>query len=347
MKVVRTLLAPDLPPDRDASPDCTSPSSPFNSTSNSSSGSRYSAYSNSCPSSTSVLEDDLCSPRPLPLFHSQKLIACGGTGFALAVIDCQSGATDQLSVPFPQEQLELPSEELTAFTLYDIISIAVVGERQLWAGTGNGTLHIFEMTTSLRLKKKHLLLQINEPILAIASRPLESTFSSQSPLTSHGPQMEVLLGIPHGYAVVVEGKADEQGRLNNVLKLPRRVIRFTDSSTNCEVNCIVHVSVGMQETYWCSVGSDIVVLQRSSWKKIHKMDAKCGLIDSSPSCAVVTHLVPSDHGIWSCVSQNSSLTLWDKENCSAKLQVTLRSVQLSKCGWDVWTIVIMFQGFCY
>lgn len=170
-------------------------------------------------------------------------------------------------------------------------------------------------------------MKINEPILTIASRPLEYTFSAQSSLTSHGPQMEVLLGIPHGYAVVLEGKADQQGRLNNVMTLSRKVIRFTDSSTNCEVNCIIHVAVGTQETYWCSVGSNIIVLQRATWKKLDQMDARCGLVDSSPSCAVISQLVPSEHGIWSCVSKNSLLTLWDKENYSAKLQITLRSVQ--------------------
>lgn len=313
VKVTHTVQAPYIPTESSPPPQPSLSLSP-------------SSTSSDSRSSEDIFSADICSPlaspRYLPLFHSQRLLACGGPGFSLAVIDCETGATDQLSVPFPRDQLELAPEDLTDFTFHNITSISVVGERQLWAGTSSGTLHIFELTESLRLQK-HSLIKINEPILCIASRPMECVFPSEAPLTSLGPQTEVLLGIPHGYIVILEGRADLQGRLQDVLRLPRKVIRFTDSSTNCAVNCIVHVSEG-SETYWCSCGSTIVVLARHNWQKLQQINARPSLPPSSPSHPEVRHLVASESGIWSCISQSSTITLWDKTNYSAKLHITVR-----------------------
>ena len=110
----------------------------------------------------------------------------------MAVIDCETGNSDQLLVPFPhmpQEQFELLPDDLVEFTFHDISTMTLVGERQLWAGTNSGTLHIFELASSpscnssFRLKD-HSLIKINEPILSMACRPVEYVFPSDSPLTN-------------------------------------------------------------------------------------------------------------------------------------------------------------------
>ena len=323
VKATRTILAPDIPSDTPSPPPSHPPKNSLSPTYSSSDGdnSRYSVDDVFSAEVFSPL-GDIGSPRSLSLFHSLRLLACGGPGFSLAAIDCETGSTDQLSVPFPQEQLDLSPEEVTAFTFHDITSMEIVGERQLWAGTSSGTLHIFELTSSLRLQQ-HSLVKINEPILCIASRPMEHVFPSESPITSCGPQMEVLLGIPHGYTVILEGAADRQGRLQDVLNLSRKVVRFTDSSTDCAVNCIVHVSAE-SENYWCSCGSNIVILQRCGWKKLPQMNAKLDHFVSSPSHPEVTQLLSSEWGVWSCLSHSSTITLWDKETCSVKLNITVR-----------------------
>ena len=69
-----------------------------------------------------------------PLMPCQYLLAAGGTGFSLGVIACDKGTMHQLSVPLPEQLLESPSIDITAFTLADITTVAVVGESQLWAG---------------------------------------------------------------------------------------------------------------------------------------------------------------------------------------------------------------------
>ena len=329
MKVTHTILAPDVvldaspPPKQAAGPDSLTRSS--------------SSEGDNSRSSIEVFSpgflSPLVSPRPLPLFHSQRLLACGGPGFSMAVIDCETGNSDQLLVPFPhmpQEQFELLPDDLVEFTFHDISTMTLVGERQLWAGTNSGTLHIFELASSpscnssFRLKD-HSLIKINEPILSMACRPVEYVFPSDSPLTNFGPQTEVLLGVPYGYVIIFAGAVDQQGRLQDVTKLPRKVVRLTNSSIDCAVNSIVHTTEGASETYWCSCGSKIVVLQRRTWHKLQEIDTGTGFSSSSPLHPEVGHLLSSEHGVWSSVAHRSTVTLWDKTAPhTAKLHITVR-----------------------
>ena len=85
------------------------------------------------PSRHSSIESEASSP--FYPFLSQHLLAAGGTGFTLGLIDCEKGSMQQLSVPMPEQLLDLPSSlDITAFTLSDISALAVVGDAQLWAG---------------------------------------------------------------------------------------------------------------------------------------------------------------------------------------------------------------------
>lgn len=69
-----------------------------------------------------------------PNFQSRHLLAAAGTGFSLGVITCDKGALHQLSVPIPEQLVESPSIDITAFTRTDITTIALAGDSQIWAG---------------------------------------------------------------------------------------------------------------------------------------------------------------------------------------------------------------------
>lgn len=292
---------------------CTSRASSCNSRSVSTVGS---------PSNQSLSDiGELCSPRPLPIFTSQKLLACGGPGFSLGVVDCENGQLERMSIPMPEI---VDGVDFTIFPLLDILSMSVVGESQLWIGTESGTLHIFELCSRLRLSQ-HMFLSINEPILCITSRPLEWVFNPSSILSSQGPQTEVLLGIPHGYAVIMQGCADDKGRLRDLAQLPRKVKRFSNAAHDCAVKCIIHVINQGTETYWCGCGGHIIVLASTDWHVLDKMDARVGLPPSTPangSSQEVLQLLNSDLGIWSTVTMSSTAVLWSKEDCSPKLHIT-------------------------
>ena len=328
VKVTHTILAPDVVLDASPLPKATEPDSLTRSSSSEGDNSRSSLELFS-PGFLSPL----VTPRPLPHFHSQRLLACGGPGFSMAVIDCETGTSDQLLVPFPhmpQEQFELLPDDLVEFTFHDISTMTLIGERQLWAGTSSGTLHIFELTSSpscsssVRLKE-HTLIKINEPILSMACRPSEYVFRSDSPLANFGPQTEVLLGVPYGYIIIFAGAVDQQGRLQDVSKLPRKVVRLTNSSIDCAVNSIVHTTDGTSETYWCSCGSKIVVLQRRTWQKLQEIDTGAGFPSSSPLHPEVERLHSSDYGVWSSTANSSTVTLWDTTTPhTAKLHITVR-----------------------
>lgn len=328
LKVTHTVLAPELCADLDPAP-IIKPRVDQDSLTRSLSSSEGDTPSSIDMFSPGLLSPmSLQSPRPLPLFHAHRLLACGGPGFSLAVINSDTGTTEQLSVPLPQDKLDqmrsgLSPDDLVELTLHEISTMILVGEKQLWAGTSSGTLHVFELSSnsSLRLQE-HSLVKINEPILSMASRPMEHVFSSDLSLTSLGPQTEVLLGVPYGYVVILAGRADQQGRLQDITKLPRKVVRLTDSSIDCAVNCITHVC-DSSETYWCSCGSKIVVLQRRTWQKLAEINAKMGL-SPSVSSHEVTHLLSTEQGVWSSVSNNSTVTLWDKTERTVKLHITVR-----------------------
>ena len=274
------------------------------------------------PSNQSLSDiGELCSPRPIPVFTSQKLLACGGPGFSLGIVDCELGQLERMSVPMPEL---VDGVDFATFPLLDIVSMAVVGESQLWIGTESGTLHVFELSSKLRLSQ-HTFLKINEPILCITSRPMERVFNSSSALSSQGPQTEVLLGIPHGYAVILQGCADDKGRLRDVAQLSRKVKRFSNGASDCAVRCIIHVMEEGTETYWCSCGGGIFVLTPSDWHILHSMDARVCLPTSAQTNRPkeeVLQLLDSELGVWSVVSMSSTAVLWNKEDHTPMLHIT-------------------------
>ena len=199
----------------------------------------------------------------------------------------------------------------------------------IFIGTNNGTLHCFGLTPEFRLKQ-HSFININEPILTIASRSMDRTFPPISQPTESLPSTtlttEVLIGVPYGYVVVLTGEADAKGRLKQSIdKLSsRRIVRFTNSPIDCAVNCIIPVVSDEMETYWCACGGSIVVLRSRDWQKLVRIDAIVGLSSTSVEGhhQEIVQLVSSDIGVWSCVSQSSTVCLWDKNQYTMKLNLT-------------------------
>lgn len=276
----------------------------------------------------------LSSPRPLPSFFSRRLFTCGGPGFSLGIINCENGDVEQLSVPMARQILD-STLDVTAFTLSTILSMSLVGENQLWVGTDQGTLHCFDLLSDVRLKHQrltqHSFVHINEPILCIASRPLDFIFppatdpASSLPLTP--PTTEIIIGIPYGYIVILSGLSDERGRLKDPLEKlsTRRIVRFSNTPTDCEVTCIAHVFSSNTEMYWCSCGESIIVLRSSDWKQLKQIGLRRKLPHGAMLEGVshqVTQLVSSDVGVWSSISRSATITLWDKTDFIPKTHIT-------------------------
>ena len=197
-------------------------------------------------------------------------------------------------------------------------------------GTNNGTVHCFELTPELRLKN-HAFITINEPILCISSRSIQSVFPPiihpSSSLPSTSLTTEVLIGVPYGYIIVLAGESDSKGRLKQPInKLSsRRIVRFTNSPVDCAVKCIAHVRTdNNEEYYWCGCGGSIVVISSSDWKKVRQFNARVGSRHASikEPFQDIQQLLVTEVGVWSCVSDSSTVCLWDKTSYSLKLHLS-------------------------
>jgi len=165
----------------------------------------------------------------------------------------------------------LPTTEISEnvnFSLSEVSCMAVVGESQVWVGTESGSLHVFDLTPELRLSG-HLYTSLTGPILCIATRQMAERYRSQD------SRMEVLLGSPYGTVTIISTELDERGGLKNPLKGLRKLIQLGSSEEEeCSVDCIAHVNSSGTETYWCSCKDNIVILSRSNWKEIWRLDGR-------------------------------------------------------------------------
>lgn len=286
--------------------------------------------------------DVLSSPQPLSPFVSRHLVASSGQGFLLGV-SCvgEDGDSnmDCLSIPIPHELQEIVDspisedaiirsvELMSSLTSSKILSMFLIGENQLLIGTDLGTLHSFEIVTNGNYRlQQHMCININEPILSITSRPLCHAPSPTSSISSTGsaPLSEILIGVPYGYVVILRGEVDQKGRLKDPLsKMSRRIVRLSNSPVDCIVNCIIHSTCSDKtETYWCSCGGNIIVLRSSDWQRLALIDTRIGQSFSESKIQEVIQLVNTDIGVWSTLSQSSTVVLWDKDSFIPKLQLT-------------------------
>ena len=257
-------------------------------------------------------------PSSLMLWSSHKYLIHGGPGFSIGILDSITGNVDRVPVPMPSlSNTENPSCDCFSFS--EVSCMAVAGESQVWVGTESGSLHVFDLTSELRLST-HQYTNLTDPILCIATRQTAERTDLQDSRT------EVLLGSPCGTVTIISREVDESGGLRNPLKGLRKFIQLGNGEEEgCSVDCIVHVNCSGTETYWCSCGKDIVILNRSTWKEMGRIDGTSSE-QTQPYCdgSHITHLVNSECGVWSCCSHSSTLLLWDtnKVGQKPKLQVT-------------------------
>ena len=250
----------------------------------------------SCPSS---------SPVNHPVSHN-KFILSGGPGFSLALLDSCAGSVDRLPVPLPAKFG--PLTDVAAMTNAEILCISLVGDTQLWAGTESGGLHVYELSSELRLTNA-LYSSVEGPILCICGYV-------------NRPTTDVVIGTFNGNILILSGPSDDRGGLRDPFKNPRTVVPLGhsdgESVTASGVNSIVPVHCSDKDTFWCACGGNIVIVTgtRSNWKELRRLDCRPPAVNC-PHNAEVVQLVSTDSGVWSCLSKCSVISLWNTKTFSA------------------------------
>ncbi len=257
---------------------------------------------------------------------SHKHLLYGAPNLSVAILDTTTGNNERLSIPAPKvtDREEANSDN---FSQGEVLTMAMVGESQVWAGTANGSLHVFdlEFTPDFRFSK-HVYTTLMDPVLHVATRQLPERPSATATERvggrgGQGTKMDILLGSPSGYVTVISGELDERGGLRNTLRCLRKVVRIGDDSQ--AVHCITHVACAGIETYWCGCGSEIAILCRSTWK-VHARQLHTTIpqrLPRSGRARIVTQLLSSEQGVWSCLSNSSTVTLWDMRDFTSKMEI--------------------------
>ena len=267
---------------------------------------------------------DVLSPSPKYLLH-------GGPGFSLGLLDSTSGTTKHIPVPFPSLSPSLSRINFEDFSFSEVLSGAFAGDAQVWVGTGSGTLHVFDLTHEPRLSS-HAFTKFSDPVSCIATRQ-PSVVDESLPVINGSAvrgvktKTEVLVGTSNGNLTILTGEANERGGLRNPLKCPRKVIQlggFEEGGNFCIKSITMVVCSGM-ETYWCACGASIVVVRRSDWREMVRLDGCAGLPLLSDELSREIHisqLLATEFGVWSATSHSSTVLLWDTINFSTKMKIT-------------------------
>ena len=257
---------------------------------------------------------------------SHKYFIHGGPGFSLGVLDSTNGSVSLLPVPVPIFPI-MNTPDTDNFSLSQVLCMTIAGECQVWAGTESGSLHVFDLTAELRLSF-HAYTKLPDPVTMISTRQLmesERSYIAREERQRH--RMEVLVGSPNGTLTIISGEANERGGLKNALKCPRKVVQLDSlgETGNTKVNTsVLVISCGI-DTYWCACGGKIVVLRRSDFKEIIRLDGCTelpSLPDEGQTKGYISQMVTTEHGVWSTVSYSSTMLLWDTTDFAPKLKIT-------------------------
>lgn len=271
------------------------------------------------------------------LWPSSKYFVHGGPGFSIGVLDSTTGTIDHLPIPFPTTQMDMLNSD--TFCTSEVTCMALVGESQLWAGTESGSLHAFELSPGLRLTK-HNYCKLPECICCLKTDTLITSkyFTPNGRRSSQGGRLsvsksEVMVGSSNGTLTILSGEANDRGSLLNIGKCPRKVVHLGDGRGCCRVQCIALVSSMGADNCWCGCGSRIIILQRSNWKVLARLDAMVGFPleesegdeeddERSWMDLQVRHLEPTEDGVWSSMEHSPAVVLWDTKYFSPKLKIS-------------------------
>jgi len=274
------------------------------------------------------------------LWPSSKYFVHGGPGFSIGILDSSTGTVDRLPIPFPTT-LNDPMDAVDNFSLSEVTCLTLVGEVQVWAGTESGSLHVLELTPGPRLSK-HSYYKLPDPICCLRSdRQFPSRYIGDGggKLRSSVPKCEVWVGSANGTLTIISGEMDQRGSMLNINKCPRRLVHLGDGRSSCRVQCIALVSMMSRESYWCGCGSRIIILHRSSWKVLARLNAMAGFMEPEENSTFaglseseeeqaewaelqVCQLEPTEHGVWSSMEHSPAVVLWDTKFFTPKLKIS-------------------------
>ena len=275
------------------------------------------------------------------LLPSTKYFVHGGPGFSIGILDSTTGSLEHLPVPVPTLSF-LEDSDASNFSLSEVTSLALAGKSQVWAGTETGSLHVFDLSPGPRLSN-HAYSKLPDPVTCLRTGQITAGRDvALSTRYSSLNRMEVLAGSPNGNLTIISGEADERGGLKNVAKCPRKVIQLGGFKgvSGSVIHCMVFVTTSgaKEDCYWCGCGSSIVILRRSSWKVLIRLNGSpkpqaphYGMESGASSlhngsneseAANVSQLEATEYGVWSTTAQSPTMVLWDATDFAPKMNIS-------------------------
>ena len=251
------------------------------------------------------------------------MLAFGGPGFSIALVNPCTG--DTVRVPIPATD-RYSCDDPFGFTTSAIDCVHPVGENQLWLGTNQGTVHVFDFCPVSSRLSNHCFIDLKESITCITSR----TVKRMNGLEQHPQEeVEVVVGLPHGYLVTFNGPSNGSGGLDKLLEAKRQVIRLVPPNSPqalsfSPVSSVLFVELRERSTLWCICGDKLVILDAATWKQVKQMDIpthdkKQEVCHQNSGFSTV--LLNSEVGIWCSASFSPIVTLWNKEDFSLETQI--------------------------
>lgn len=263
------------------------------------------------------------------LYPSNKYFVYGGPGFSIGILDSTNGSLERLPIPVPTLSF-LEAADASNFSLSEVTCLTMAGESQVWAGTEAGSLHVFDLSTQLGAPRllNHGYSKLPEAVSYLRAEQL-SPGRAMSLLSRDRRSLvrtEVLVGSANNTLTVISGEGDETGGLRNVARCPRKIIhlRYGKEESSCDgvhTIALAGLVTGLsEERYWCGCGPSIVILRRSNWKILKMLEQSDGLPLEGLS-GYVSHLEPTEYGVWCSVNPSPTVTLWDAKDFSLKLKI--------------------------
>lgn len=245
-----------------------------------------------------------------------KLLALGGPNFSIALLSPESGELERIPIPMAKSNAAIAMDPM-GFATSTITCAYIVGDCQIWIGTEQCTLHVFDFCPLSSTLTNHQFVDMKEKALCISSRAAKRSSGRE--------EVEVVVGFPHGYMVAFTGPPNASGGLENLLTAQRHVVRLIPpnsklASSLSPVTSVLYVnSSPCGETYWCLCGEKLIVLNATTWQQEKEV-----AVTQQPSACCSQHssvLLDSEVGVWCALSSSPCVTLWDKMTYAKEAEV--------------------------
>lgn len=276
-----------------------------------------------------------CDPLGTFLPSHGRMLAFGGPGFSVGLVNPRTGETVRVPVPATDN---FSCDDPFKFTTSTIECVHAVGDYQIWVGTDQGTLHVFDFCPVSNRLANHCFVDLKESVTCITSRSISR--QKASPQDGAEELVEIVVGSPHGYLVTFQGPVNVSGGLDKPLKVNRQVIRLLppnslQASALSPVSSILFVDSRGTTSLWCVCGDKIFILDAVTWRQLKMMDIPKH--DPGPDVLQDKNifssiLLDSEVGIWCSASFSPIVTLWNKEDFSFETQIATCSMKTKDCS---------------